>query len=542
MSAHRLTLLVVLAGTWSLLSCSRSERRAAGTEPAPAPAPAPELTASCAPVAVLAGGDPATCSAELRNASDDVRWTLTGPGALSASTGPSVRYLPPAQLDAVAVVHLIAAAAGVAAAVDLEVAPPLAPAGVTVSGRVVDVDGNAVEAVGVAVPGLPETATAADGTFTLSGVEAPYDLILFTEGEERAATVYTGLTRTDPTVALYQRWASTAAPRAARVAARVTGGNPGATARTGDHQGLLVAPRRGPAIDPPFAWGGDLRPPPSTWSGPLSWRGAETLDAAALAVQWRVDPGTDAPVAYWLATLGLTLTDGATVRIPDLALASVPVVMTQGQVRLPPGQALRRVSTQLAPDPAGPAFPLFTDDREEGAWGDPPGFAYVLPDLATGVVRLCVRTVGTAPGHTDEVAMACVDATGQESVELAPHAPPTAVSPPSGANSVGPDTVFVWRPVEGGVYAVEVVPEAEDAPAFLIFTAERRARLPALGKAELTPPSGAAYAWRVRSFAPIAAVDELATPGRTPLALDYPSPDGVRWTWGRSSTLHFLAR
>jgi hypothetical protein len=567
MSVNRPALSAVIAGALlSLAACSRSSIKTpidgppnAGpleVQPTPTPTPTlganpdapppqsnPSLASSCARASVIAGQGPVACTATLANADGAIAWTLIGPGSLSSSTNASANYTPPAFLNADATARVVAEAAGLMASFDIHVLPfaPLSPG---VSGHVVDAYGNPVAGVIARVAGHAPATTDYSGAFSFSEITPPYDLVLSTPGPRRTIEVYAGLTRVDPTVAMYQAGSAPpgAGDRSASLAGQVTGGDPEAMAR-GDFQGVLFASSELPACDALDVLGVAIAAPPDSYKFPVSWRGASTLQGAVLAMQWRADSNTGAPTAYWLATAPeVSIADGATASIPPLALATAPVVTTEGIVRLPAGYSLKLTSVQLSPAAQSPAFSLFYDDNAGLPWGNQPIFHYILPVLDGAALQLCARAASTAAPRLDSVAMGCVQASGLAAVEVPVEAAPEPFSPVNGANAVGLDTVFTWRPFPESVTALEVTPDGTDAPAFLVFTADSRASLPDLSEPALALPSGTSYHWRVRGFAPVASVDALATPGAVPMPLDYPSPRGSRWAWGRSTSYQFRVR
>jgi hypothetical protein len=535
----------------AMTACSRSSSTARSARPpddtASAPvaipaAPEPSFAVTCAPAFVTAGLGRVTCTATPASAGIAIEWSLSGPGALSTSRNESVDYAPPERLDADATARVVAAAAGLTASFEVHVlrSARLAP---RVSGHVVDAEGYPVAGIVARVAGHEAATTDEAGAFTISGVQPPYDLVLSTLGPGRTAQVYAGLTRADPTVALYRPGLAAAdgLERRANLAGQVMGGDP---AGVGDSfQGVLFASAGLPSRDPLDAVGVAIAPPPSSYEFPVSWRGASTLHGAMLAVQWRSDPGTAAPTAYWHATApDVEVADGATAAVPLLELAATPVVTTKGTVRLPPDYAMKLVLAQWAPATQGPAFSLFYDDNGGAKWGAPPIFHYVLPVLDGASLQLCARAVSTAARRGDSVAMGCVDACGLAAIDVVVRAAPEPLAPANGANAVGLDTVFAWQPVPEGVHVLEVTPDGPDAPTFLVVTAASSATLPNLGESALGLPSGASYHWRVRGFAPVANLDALAAPGAAPLPLDYPSPHGPRWAWGRSTAYQFIVR
>ncbi len=92
--------IAALAAVVSLSACGGdggdSSSAPAPAPPASAPAPAPTLTASAAASGTTAGGQAVALSAVVANSTATVTWALSGPGSLSAASGASVNYVPPA--------------------------------------------------------------------------------------------------------------------------------------------------------------------------------------------------------------------------------------------------------------------------------------------------------------------------------------------------------------------------------------------------------------------------------------------------------------
>jgi len=83
--------------------------------------------------------------------------------------------------------------------------------GVEVQGKIIDECGAPLPYKTVVIPGHDPVLTAADGTFTVSNVTAPYDLVignalLNREGPgELALLIYHGLTKPDPVALAHRR-------------------------------------------------------------------------------------------------------------------------------------------------------------------------------------------------------------------------------------------------------------------------------------------------------------------------------------------------
>lgn len=130
MRARLLTLMLA-----SLLSACGSGGSSGGDGNGALPAPLPTLALSGDARQVLVGGKPIALTATT-TAAATVNWSLEGPGALSASSGASVTYMPPASVAANTSVTVSASAGGVSKTYGLTVFPdPGVPGLSLVAGR-----------------------------------------------------------------------------------------------------------------------------------------------------------------------------------------------------------------------------------------------------------------------------------------------------------------------------------------------------------------------------------------------------------------------
>jgi OmcA/MtrC family decaheme c-type cytochrome len=149
------------AGVKLCLTCHTIQN--ADPDTADPAAPAQGLAVNPVSRTVVAGTGATSFGATLRHSTAAVAWTLSSgaPGTLSAASGASVTYTPPASVAGPVSLTLTAAAAGFSAPVAITVVPPAAPApAVAVS--------PAAQVV-VAAPGTP----AVRFTARLDGVAAP---------------------------------------------------------------------------------------------------------------------------------------------------------------------------------------------------------------------------------------------------------------------------------------------------------------------------------------------------------------------------------
>lgn len=118
------------AGAASAILLSLAAAGCGGAEDAKAPfVPPPLLYVTPPTTEVTAGGQAITFTALLRGASGTIYWSLepAGVGMLSATSGTSVAYLPPAYVAAATTVTLTARGAGMSDSAAIAVIPPSPP-------------------------------------------------------------------------------------------------------------------------------------------------------------------------------------------------------------------------------------------------------------------------------------------------------------------------------------------------------------------------------------------------------------------------------
>jgi hypothetical protein len=175
----------------------------------------PSLTVAPPSATLTAGGSGQLFTANLQGSSDTVFWSLSGSGALSAPSGTTTTYTPPATVAATETVTLTATAGTLTANATITVNPPAPPSTITVSGRVLKFNGDPASGVNVQIDdaaGLtltaltheitPSVATDPSGNFTIAGVTPPYTLSVIPPITQEVPQTWTGVTRADPTVVI----------------------------------------------------------------------------------------------------------------------------------------------------------------------------------------------------------------------------------------------------------------------------------------------------------------------------------------------------
>jgi len=188
----------------------------------------PSLTVSPSSATVAAGSSAQSFSAALSDATGTVSWSLTGPGSIAPSSGPTTAYTPPATGASSAQATLTATAAGLSASATITVSTA---ATITVTGAVVHMDGLPIPNITVAI-GSSTATTDASGHFTIPNVTTPYDVLLFhVPANGPLSGVYKGLTRPDPKLLSFGSDGSK--NRSGGVSGSVSGGDPLSTVNDG---------------------------------------------------------------------------------------------------------------------------------------------------------------------------------------------------------------------------------------------------------------------------------------------------------------------
>ena len=164
------------------------------------PAPVATLTVSPTTSTVVVGAAAVPFTATLTNATGTINWAINpSVGTLSATTGTTVSYTPPATIANSTNVTLTASSGTLTATAAITVNPP---ATIGVSGTAVDGCGNpapnvTVIALPTATSALQTITTGANGQFSFTNLTTPYNLAInFSSGGSTIVLVYKGLTRT----------------------------------------------------------------------------------------------------------------------------------------------------------------------------------------------------------------------------------------------------------------------------------------------------------------------------------------------------------
>ncbi len=162
----------------------------------------PSLSVSPSSLAATVGGSAQTFTATLTNSTDTVNWSLTGAGSISATTGETTIYTPPAT-GGTSTDILKATAGDLEDTATINITVPT-PTTITVNGKVLNFDGSAATGVNVQIDDSTGAISAAisDGTgsFSMSNIKTPYTLSVVPPAGTNAPQTWTGVNRANPTV------------------------------------------------------------------------------------------------------------------------------------------------------------------------------------------------------------------------------------------------------------------------------------------------------------------------------------------------------
>ena len=372
--------------------------------------------------------------------------------------------------------------------------------GSTLVGQVVDSHGQPVPNRSVVQAGR-STTTTGNGCFTFTGVTMPYDIAIIQSNGNPYAIVFSGLTRTDPTLTdiyLSRQFTSTTT---------VTGNltvPPGVPASV--TTGVVFS-------SPEVSVGNDFTSNP--WSLSVSWNGPTSTTGNVHALQWTndVNGSVTGYFAYGVRN-GVTLQNGTAFTGADVTLTTpVSTQAVVGTIGVPSGYTLSERAVYVTFTDCT-AF-LVGDDALTSA-----GFAFPFPS-GIGASALVYAAASDGTSTTEAQSAAIPPGTLNATLSLPSPALPTA--PANGATGVDTTTDLVWSPVSGAVYEVVLTGQGTD-PVYVLLTSATTVRIPNLSAQGVGLPSGRSYNWSVNALGPLSSVDALASPT---IALGFDTSSGT---------------
>jgi hypothetical protein len=448
---------------------------------------------------VTAGQGTLSFTAVLSGATDPINWSVSGGvGSVSPGTGASTTYTPPAVQVSAVDTTLTVTAGSLTVSIPIHVSPTPA---ITVHGKVLDQDGQPVPNAPVSI-GSSITATAADGSYAVSGVIVPYDVIVAVDPNNRKlAVIYEGLTRTDPTIyALHANLAQSNSRKAT-----VTG-NVQPLSATEVTYLTFWTPHSVKAIQVNPDAAGDF-------TVDVKWLGPASTTVSVHALRWKMDTGGKLPVAYtrFAELTNIAISDQGTKTGTNLTLAPLSATKSiSGSVNLPPNYSVESYTVSVRFATGAPMQLLNEDVYSNTSLGA--SFVYNTPPLLNATAEVRVRAVD--PDYEGSVFTKAGLPLDASSTAIDIRAAPVALTPIDAGTAITNTHMFTWTTFTGGVHMLDVEPsggfgtEAE----YHIVTARGNATLVDLTALGMPLPAAYGYSWVVDSYAPFGSVDEAAGP------------------------------
>jgi hypothetical protein len=300
---------------------------------------------------------------------------------------------------------------------------------IDVAGKVTNPFGGlAQDNTTVTIPGVGSTAAAADGTFTIAGSHAPYEIVVGVQGL-KGRTMYVGLTRTDPVLRDYT-WFGLGPPVAVKSApvditlANVVSAdcNSTKTARWMDLAGDQTT-----IFSPSLAFGSSCK-----MTGDFIWD---------ISLPNSINPTLHALVGrpagpFTYATTTLALVDGASAaQVKTMNLASVPTGQLMGTVGIPPGATALTLLVLLQKGDEEVAEIFRTVNTGEAVFPKP------VPVIAGFKYKVSMNVTVTS-GSRGFMSRDGLDVDVPNDLTLPP--PTEALTPADDATGVDEATVFSW--------------------------------------------------------------------------------------------------
>ena len=368
--------------------------------------------------------------------------------------------------------------------------PTTAASTITVSGRVVNNWKKPIAGTPVVVLGKPPLVTDGNGRFSVSDITPPYDVSLVHIGS-KTATIYKGLTRTDPVLVGIS---DAVTAQTANLSGSMSGVS---LPQPALHNTLVVV------MAPDSGYGSNFASAAGAYAFPsFRWLGSPNTIGAIHALQVRYS-ATGAPVEYkaYGKRENVALANGGTFAGQNVRLNPIPNGNVSGTVSMAAGYTLtgKGIFLQLSPDYS---MALETDYTSALT------FSYVTPNIGPPALTL-YASARKAGGVGATVYRGGVPATAAGIAMNIPAGPELSL-PADGANGVATTTQFNWSAFAGGVHAAEFYSDAPNKPTYIIYTAGTSTTIPDLSAVGLGLPSSTPYKWVVLGLAPINNVDQLA--------------------------------
>lgn len=433
----------------------------------------PKLTVSPKTATFTAGGAAQSFTATLSGVSGSptISWAISpSTGSLSATTGATVSYTPPASLTSPTTVTLTATAGTLSDSATLTINPPPT---ITINGTVLDSSDVPVSGANVLLNGANLKTTGADGSFSYTGVTVPYTLTVKIGTD---VLEYRGLTRATLKI-------GGKPVQSASIAGKVTG--PSYPLPAGET--ILVSGTNGVFTASPISASATT----GDYSGGLGWFGSASQTTDLVALKLKTSGSSITAYDFLGKRTGVSLNAGVGQTGLDIALGSDPVPSVDTTFSYTGGAYTTGLAGSLSAIKAGGAvFSL-------GLGGLPvaSGTSIKLPSEGGTVWA----SGGDASGN-QAVKIAAANLSGPTTLNL----PTTTVLknslPADGTTGVSKRPTLSWTPVsEASLYYVRLTGPGINFLFVLPASAGASLQLPDYSAIGMSLAGGTAYSWRVLS-------------------------------------------
>jgi len=348
------------------------------------------------------------------------------------------------------------------------------------------------------VIGSASTTTDASGAFTLTGIATPYDLVVLAPAPDKFASIFVGLTRTDPHVPDLS--VNDNPPLRATIQGAITGGAAFPTPQ--DTETLVTLGSAAQTI-------GGVEVSSSPYTFDVGWASPATITGSVHGLQvTRDNNGTVTGYVAHAVKTGVSLSNTATVTGADLALTTPQTDTISVTATLPAGHEIYQRNVILGFDD-GTFIPVSADGLDGGSLQVP------VPSNIGSIALVQILSL-SADGSRESDAQLKGITPGTSGATLSVPTPARLTAPVEGATGVGAGTELIWTPVSSAVHVIYLSGTAND-PVYGIVSGGSRTQIPDLSGHGLGFPSGHAFDVVMLAFGSYASMDAFAATGTLPV-------------------------
>lgn len=358
----------------------------------------------------------------------------------------------------------------------LLLASACSPAGLNVTGKVLDYNGQPAAFLPVMVGGKV-TSTDASGNFSVSGVSSPYQLVVL-QPTQKYAQIYEGVTRPDPIVLVFQAPANNSL-RKSKLTVNFSG--------SGSGSGLMDVAN---PVNSNGGVTGSVATPGTSYSTDLQWAGPSNFEGNICAILYQ----NTANVATAINAFGQrdrVFFQDAQPTTTGVVMNAVQSKTISGSVTVPAGFTLtsKTLGFVCGGNATRPSYPFTfdTSSTTNFSYTTPvtPNILHMAASAKKGDVSLFTQQFGLAP-----------DATG---VSLVLPQPIEQLQPANNALGIAASATFSWSPTTVGISQVTFNPVNPGPTSLSIYTSGSSLTLPDLSALGYALPKGTAFTWMVNA-------------------------------------------